>query len=85
MENLPFDNKGQPGLPKQLLHWDVLGQMTSVEFQPLVRTEEQPCQAFPRNNREKNHSVVFCQNGNSKTYFKHKSIEEDVTVSRIRV
>lgn len=48
MKNLPSDNKGQLDLPKQLLHWGVLGQRTSVEFQPLVRTEEQPCQVFPR-------------------------------------
>lgn len=73
MKNLPSDSKGQPGLPEQLLHSGALGQMTSVEFQLLAHTEEQPCQAFPRNIREKHDSVLWYQDGNSKTYFKQKS------------
>lgn len=82
MKNLPSDSKGQPGLPEQLLHSGVLGQMTSVEFQLLAHTEEQPCQAFPRNNREKNYSILLCQDGKSKTYFKQKPWRR--SVSRIR-
>lgn len=74
MKNLPSDNKGQLDLPKQLLHWGVLGQRTSVEFQLLVHTEEQPCQVFPR--QGENDSVVLRQNGNCNIYFKQKALEK---------
>lgn len=53
MKNLPSDSKEQPGSPEQLLHLGVSGQMTSAEFLLLAHTEEQPCQAFPRNNMKK--------------------------------
>lgn len=83
MKNLPSDSKGQPGSPEQLLHLGVLGQMTSVEFQLLAHTEEQPCQAFPRNNREK--IIQFsCIKMVTVKPISNKSLGGDLTISRIR-
>lgn len=83
MKNLPSDSKGQPDLPEQLLHLGVLGQMTSVEFQLLAHTEEQPCQVFPRNNREKMIHFSGIKMVTAKTIL-NKSLGEDLIVSRIR-
>lgn len=76
MTNLPSDNKEQPDSPKLLLHWGVWGQTTSVVFQQLVHTEEQPCQAFPTNSAAKNNSVVSYQNDEGKNLFSTKSLDK---------
>lgn len=68
-ENSPSDSAGPLDSPKLLPRSGVWGQTTSVEFQPPVRTEERPCQVFPRNNRVVGEIIQLCQKRNSEICF----------------